>query len=559
MSKKALVQTFVALICASFSAPLASERLFVEPVDASSEVRKLHLNFLSIGQEINKQSCNRSFTNLFACVQGLHKALASVDPQLAIVPTASLSSRQVRGNFVSQLGDVAIIRRPKIRFENPQQLQLWVKEEMTKSQKQWAAFGNSQLPAQKILLWIKNNLPKKFTSEDLSTLAFESIQETLRSGSDPHQYLRPASLFRERRSSLGKSYAGIGIDIRTYKGITRIAKVHHGSPSQKMKLQEGEELLAINLEPLKTMSDEEIREKLRDVIGSSVRLKLRFKNKTREVTLRRSEIILPSVTSEIKRVDSKRYGYLKIADFEAENTGERARAALVNFDNRRVKSVVLDLRNNGGGRMTEAVEVVGAFLKSGLPVLTIKSFGRSFDEIKSAETILSRGGPVADGPLIILINASSGSAAEIVAGALEYHKRAVVMGERSFGKGTYQSAENKVFGGKLLKFKTKGVFYIADSQYSCQVHGILPHIEIPKSPETVEATSASSREENLFNALRVESAPLVPIKTAWIQSLESCIRGRQPEALSRYKQINESGLIADYQLINTEEAFRCNL
>ena len=307
---------------------------------------------------------------------------------------------------------------------------------------------------------------------------FESALQGMLQGLDPHSaYLNPDDLDMLTTSTEGK-FAGLGIEIDMHDGLVRIVTPLDESPASKAGLKSGDLIFAINGEPVKGLSMTDAIKKLRGDDGSTVKLTVLrgTKHKIFEKTLKRAIINVDSVKSEL--ID-KHFAYLRIRQFQENTTRDLAKQIddLKKQANNKLKGAVIDLRNNPGGLLDAAVGVSDLFLDQDNQLnhkeLIVYTEGRiPGGDFKA---YASKGDILHGLPIVVLINAGSASASEIVAGALQDHRRAVVMGEQSFGKGSVQTVL-PLDNTHAIKLTT--ALYYTPSGRSIQATGIKPDIQV---------------------------------------------------------------------------------
>jgi carboxyl-terminal processing protease len=286
-------------------------------------------------------------------------------------------------------------------------------------------------------------------------------------------------------------FGGLGVEITMDQGMVKVVSPIDDTPAARAGLQPEDYLIAVDGVSIIGMQLSEAVERLRGEVGSKVTVKIqRAKLEPFDVTLMRDFIKIRSVRSEI--FDG--IGYVRITTF-SEQTTPGLMDAVDDFfreEGDALKGIVLDLRNNPGGLLTEAISVSDAFLEEGEIVSTR---GRNADE---GSHVYARPGDIARGlPMVILINSGSASASEIVAGALKDHKRAVILGTRSFGKGSVQSVI-PISTSSAIRLTTAR--YYTPSGVSIQARGIVPDIEVELA--RIEAVEGGIvREEDLRGAL----------------------------------------------------------
>jgi carboxyl-terminal processing protease len=287
---------------------------------------------------------------------------------------------------------------------------------------------------------------------------------------DPHTSFMSADLFKEFESETSGEFAGLGVEISVQDEILTVISPIEDTPAYKAGILAGDKIVSIDGKSTKGLNLVEAAHLIKGKIGSIVKLNVYRKgfDKPKEFPIKRSIIKIKSV----KYTDLEEgYAYIKLTSF-IENSGGEFEKALSNHTKKykNTKGLIIDLRNNPGGLLTQAVEISDLFLGEGVIVSTI---GRNK---KEKETISAKkDGTVSDFPIIVLQNEASASASEILAGALKDHKRAVIMGQRSFGKGSVQSVI-KLGDGSGLKLTVAR--YYTPSGISIQGSGIEPDVTL---------------------------------------------------------------------------------
>jgi len=324
---------------------------------------------------------------------------------------------------------------------------------------------------------------------DDKTLLENAIKGML-SNLDPHSaYLEPEA-FAELQESTSGEFGGLGIEVGMEDGFVKVVSPIDDTPASKAGIQPGDLIVKIDGQPTKSLSMMEAVDKMRGKAGSKIELTLvRDGGRPFDLTLTRAVIKVRSVKSQMLEDG---YGYLRISQFQV-NTGEEVGKALTKLrqenGNKKLRGLVMDLRNNPGGVLQAAVEVADHFLKSGLIVYTEGRLANSELRFNADPADASEGVP-----LVVLINGGSASASEIVAGALQDHKRAVLMGTDSFGKGSVQTVL-PLNNDRALKLTT--ALYFTPNGRSIQAQGIIPDIEVARARVTREQDAEGIKEADL--------------------------------------------------------------
>lgn len=298
---------------------------------------------------------------------------------------------------------------------------------------------------------------------------------------DTHSYFLNSNDYRDLRTETTGQFGGIGIELGLVDEFFTVISPLDGTPASNAGLLAGDRLTQINHEPLKGKKLIDVVSMLRGEPGSRVDLQImRATEPPREVPLTRQIIEIVSVHRELL---DPGYGYIRIAQFQTATSEDFAEAILALTRNAHggLQGLVLDLRNNPGGVLQSAVAVADAFLEDGLIVYTEGRLPSSHLKYRAS------GGDLLNGaPLVVLINAGSASAAEIVAGALQDHGRATLLGTTSYGKGSVQSVM-PLSGDRAVKLTT--AYYYTPSGRSIHNTGIEPDVTFdPKNFDTVAQT-----------------------------------------------------------------------
>jgi carboxyl-terminal processing protease len=315
---------------------------------------------------------------------------------------------------------------------------------------------------------VKANYVDKVDDHTLIKGAIDGMLASL----DPHSSYAEAADFDQLKATTDGNYGGLGLTVSIEDGAVKVVAPTEDTPAWRAGVKPGDYITHINGELVYGLSLDEAVSKMRGDPGSPIKLTLirPGRDKPFDVSMVREKIELRPVKWEIK----DRIGYLNINTFTG-NVGEQTKAALVAIDKAtggHPLGYVVDLRSNPGGLLDQAVDVADDFLDSGE---IVSQRGREKDDI---ERYYARPGDLAHGlPVIVLVDAGTASASEIVAGALQDHRRALIMGERSFGKGSVQTV---VQTGPESALRLTTARYYTPSGRSVQAGGIDPDIAVPQ-------------------------------------------------------------------------------
>lgn len=327
----------------------------------------------------------------------------------------------------------------------------------------------------------------------------ESAINGMLQGLDPHSSYMDPKNFRDMQVQTRGEFGGLGIEVTMEDGLIKVVSPIDDTPASKAGIQANDIITHLDEEAIQGLTLNQAVEKMRGPIGTKIKLRIMRKaqDKPVEVSVTRDNI---RVRSARGRMEGDDIGVLRVSQFN-EQTTENLRKAITDIQTQsgdKLKGYILDLRSNPGGLLDQAISVSDAFLDRGEIVSTR---GRNTEE---TQRFNARSGDLTKGkPIIVLINGGSASASEIVAGALQDHKRATVIGTRSFGKGSVQTIIPLGSGAGALRLTTAR--YYTPSGKSIQAKGISPDIEVLQDvPEELKGRTDTRGEASLRGHLKSE-------------------------------------------------------
>jgi carboxyl-terminal processing protease len=327
----------------------------------------------------------------------------------------------------------------------------------------------------------------------------ESAINGMLAGLDPHSSYMDAKSFQDMQSQTSGTFGGLGIEVTMEDGLIKVVAPIDETPAAKAGVMPNDIITHLDDEAVQGLTLDQAVEKMRGPVNTKIKLKIIRKgsDKPIEVSITRDIIRVRSVRSNLNGDD---VAYVRLTQF-SEQTTDGLRRAISDLSGQagdKLKGVILDLRNNPGGLLDQAISVSDAFLERGEIVSTR---GRNAEE---TQRFNARPGDLTKGkPLIVLVNGGSASASEIVAGALQDHKRATIVGTRSFGKGSVQTIIPLGSGNGALRLTTAR--YFTPSGRSIQAKGITPDIEVLQDvPEELKARTDTRGESSLPRHLKGE-------------------------------------------------------
>ncbi|MDH5393298.1 MAG: S41 family peptidase [Gammaproteobacteria bacterium] len=330
---------------------------------------------------------------------------------------------------------------------------------------------------------------------DDKTLLTHAIRGML-SGLDPHSSYLDAEQYQELRIGTTGQFGGLGIQVGMEDGFVKVISPIDDTPAFRAGMQSGDLIIRLDDKPVKGMTLDEAVKLMRGEPGSDIHLTVvrAGKDKPFKVTITRAIIKVKSVK---QRMLEPSFGYVRISSFQSKTGSQLLEAInkLTKENEKALKGLILDLRNNPGGVLHAAAEVSDLFLQKGKIVYTEGRIENSYMEFNAKPGDILNGAP-----LIILINGGSASASEIVAGALQDHKRGIVVGTKSFGKGSVQTIQELPSGGAV---KMTTARYYTPGGRSIQAKGIEPDIilERVKITQLEDSAIGSIKESDLSGHL----------------------------------------------------------
>ena len=339
---------------------------------------------------------------------------------------------------------------------------------------------------------VLEKINKEYVDEINQSESMDSAINGLLQSLDPYSSYMSPEIFNEIQTETSGEFGGLGIEVGMESGVVKVISPIDDTPASKAGIKAGDYIIKIDNIQVQGKSLSEAVDLMRGPVGSSINLTIRRvgQKKALNFNIVREIIEIRSVRAEILK---KNIGYIRLTSFN-ENSSGQIRDQIKKFEkNKNVNSYILDLRNNPGGLLSQAIKVSDFFLNNGEIVST-----KSRKASENRKWFAKRGDLINGKILIILINYGSASASEIVAGALKDHKRAIILGENSYGKGSVQS---------IIPLKNKGAIRLTVAKYylpsgkSISEVGVSPDIEI--NEESDEFRIKTETDNQLDYALKL--------------------------------------------------------
>jgi len=334
---------------------------------------------------------------------------------------------------------------------------------------------------------VLEKINKEYVDEINQSESMDSAINGLLQSLDPYSAYMSPEIFEEMQTETSGQFGGLGIEVTMELGVVKVISPIDDTPASKAGIKAGDYIVKINNTQVQGKSLSEAVDLMRGPVGSEIELTVRRRGKKKALTfnITREVIEVQSVKSEI--LDNN-IGYLRLTSFN-DNSSQQIKKKIKRLkENKNLNAFILDLRNNPGGLLSQAIKITDFFLENG-EIVSTKSRKKSDNKKWFAKK-----GDITDGKtLLVLINYGSASASEIVAGALKDHKRAIILGERSYGKGSVQS---------IIPLKNRGAIRLTVSKYylpsgkSISEVGIKPDIEINEEGDDFKIKTKTDNQLN---------------------------------------------------------------
>ena len=321
---------------------------------------------------------------------------------------------------------------------------------------------------------VLNKIDKEYVESVNQSDAMDAAINGVLQSLDPYSAYMSPEVFNDMQTETSGKFGGLGIEVGMEHGVVKVISPIDNSPASRVGVKAGDYIVKINDIQVQGKSLTEAVEIMRGPVGSDIKITVRRRGVKKAIIFKITREIIKIQSVKSKYID-KSVGYLRLTSFN-ENSGDQIKDKIKEFNKKKdIKGYILDLRNNPGGLLSQAIKIADFFLENGEIVSTK---GRKISE--NRRWFAKKGDLTKGKTLIVLINEGSASASEIVAGALKDHKRAILVGENSYGKGSVQS---------IIPLKNKGAIRLTISKYylpsgkSISEVGVTPDIEVEESSD----------------------------------------------------------------------------
>ena len=321
---------------------------------------------------------------------------------------------------------------------------------------------------------VLNKIDKEYVESVNQSDAMDAAINGVLQSLDPYSAYMSPEVFNDMQTETSGKFGGLGIEVGMEHGVVKVISPIDNSPASRVGVKAGDYIVKINDIQVQGKSLTEAVEIMRGPVGSDIKITVRRRGVKKAIIFKITREIIKIESVKSKYIDNN-IGYLRLTVFN-ENSGDQIKDKIKEFNKKKdIKGYILDLRNNPGGLLSQAIKIADFFLENG-EIVSTKS--RKISE--NRRWFAKKGDLIKGKTLIVLINEGSASASEIVAGALKDHKRAILVGENSYGKGSVQS---------IIPLKNKGAIRLTISKYylpsgkSISEVGVTPDIEVEESSD----------------------------------------------------------------------------
>lgn len=491
------------------------------------------------------------------CIAALNALLAFGKPPLVLAPINHAGSPYLGAPHYT-FGPVAAVKRLQLEKDaySLSQFSRIHRETFFSFRAMWVKEYQSEkrIDFDELRKWAKQFIDPARESSQVARVFNEAFQQR-----DPHSRLEPTQRVADYAALDLDSWVGTGMYVQLTKRGVLVQDVMPEGPAERAGLKPFDRILSIDGVPVVGQNLKQVTDRLSGPSGSYINIWIQRAERKLQIRVQRKDVSSHNVEAKLFKFKEGSIGVIKLDSFYPSTSAEDVGNAIDDLEGKGVKGLILDLRYNGGGAFDAAISTLGHFLGPHEIVAIRKEFAEKtpilYRTTKEKRTSL---------PLLVLINSSSGSASEIVAGALQDFKRAFVIGERSFGKSTVQTGADLskmkgVFRGyPITYYQTTGVIHLPSGR-APQIHGIRPDFEVFSEPGLTEEEKFRLRETDVFpGTLSNPMPPPEPQRASEIQRIEQ-LRPKfgRAEAFWKGQAALPNGLPADFQLLWALDTMRC--
>lgn len=525
-----------------------------------SEWEGTGLGFGFLEERVNTHSCRQTTERFLACVAAAQSLLDSSPIELQLAHAAWLTDSGKGHALRHRFGDLVVLEVTQDEGANHANIL-----EQISAQRQrilvWQRFcrteGVPEADFTRLLAWARKELITEKRAEEQTAAAINAYLGI----EDAHARIVPALTQADaaypRSASVGhnqtgQNYSGIGASVQSIVGHIMITRVLPEGPAAAAGLQASDVLLAVDGKSVAGRPVPEVVAALRGTPGTAVSLRVKSQERVHRMRMRRATVEVKNVSSSVIEYQGRSLGYLHIDGFVSGSTCAETRRELRVLVDSDVDGLVLDLRDNMGGKIDQAVCVADLFLEPRQLVMEI----RSTHQNGHSDKLYSRQPALTWVPVVTLVNAGTASASEALTGALQDHGRSLILGERTFGKGTIQRVRPWNDSGSVMMFFTTARMFTPSGR-TAQLAGLEPDLQVQARRDDEPGRRMVLREEDLFpTALPAKAVPTGPVHSRFPPGVSECLQ-KQGQEKKRWFWQKPLEITGNYQLDKGYKLLHC--
>jgi carboxyl-terminal processing protease len=507
--------------------------------------------------------CTQRLENFRGCVAAINAVAAQGQPAMRFVP-ANSAREEGFGSVVKNFGDFVLVEVKeskskdtlRVAFERDRAKQSRISGEVEalfrKNQSAMRLARHGAVPQgvtdfEAVITEVAKIAVKDPASDALVTAS--AISAHVAESIDAHARIEAVQEMQDGLNDADQSFTGIGATLEVLDEMPVVTAPIEGGPAEKAGVKANDVITHVNEVSVKGMKLSEAVKLIRGPEGSTVKLRVLRDGKETQFSIVRAPIKMENVEHKLVNDFGNPVGVIKLRNFMDRKACDAIGAKISELTSKGAKGLVLDLRGNGGGLIDQAVCIGGLFSGQKVIVKVRDIEAGTFDDNVAANDAIT------SLPLVVLIDAGSASASEIVSGALQDHRRAWIVGERSFGKGTVQ-APQPFLSRDIVLFRTIKRFYQPLGRTN-QLVGIFPDFEVPATPDATVDERFRLREADIYpHALKAESGDWKQPRPDEVSAVASCV-AKDSLAKKAYAEAKAKKAAVDYQLLSAEEVLKC--
>lgn len=558
MRTKLISACFVVL-----TAMAVSGVLHAEPTPPASPWQDTDLDFDFINERVNTTACQRSETAFLSCIGAVQSLLDAHGGRLRMVPARDLLESSKPAKIRKRFDKVAVLEGWDPRFLDAGNALVLLRDRaqgILRWREHYLLHNKDTIDFSAIRRWLLAEVVDHRRAADFAAAAINGYLRV----TDAHARIVPALMVRSSlsgrqrsrgtKNSSSATYTGIGASIQGTHEAAIVNSILRDGPAAKAGLRVQDVILAVDGELLTDLPPSSVVSRLRGPAGSGVTVTVKRQDKLRTFMVTRERVSVKAVYASAFVDRGWQFGYLRIDSFLQGDTCAAVRRGLRKILKPVLSGIILDLRNNAGGLIDQAVCVADMFLPSGEVVIEV----RDVDRPGRSRRMRTHHQPLTGVPMVTLVNANTASASETLAGALQDYGRSFVLGERTFGKGTVQTARPWKGSTSVLEMHTAARYY-RPSGGGVQLVGIEPDLPLLAPPDAGSAEHIVLREEDLFpTALPPEPGDWIQPRPETVAELAECV-SNEGLAEYRWKRDKKERRPTDHALLVAQDHLTCIL